>query len=78
MVLSAASSPSVGPRASPLLVSRAALALVLVTFSLLVVPSIGEGAGSWDSYKIRLSIDALLDFGRVIPSRSPGHPTTEF
>jgi len=59
---------------------KAAIALssVLVTFTALVLPTVGGGVGSWDSHKIQVAVRALLDRGLVMLSRPPGHPTTEF
>ncbi len=58
--------------------SRIWLIAVLLIFSALVVPTVGEGVGNWDGHKILLSVQALLDHHRVVLSRLPGHPTTDF
>lgn len=52
--------------------------LLLLGFSAVVLPSVGDGVGSWDGHKIIRSVRALLDRHEIVPSRLPGHPTTEF
>lgn len=54
------------------------LGAILAVFTVLVLPTVGGGVGSWDSQKIQVAVRALLDHRVVMLSRPPGHPTTEF
>ena len=63
---------------SAFLRDRAGLALALVAFGALIAPTIDQGVGSWDGRRVMQAIDALLYEHRIVASRPPGHPPTEF
>lgn len=52
--------------------------VIVLGFSALVLPTIGQGVGSWDSHRVIISVRTLLDRHEIVQSRPPGHPTSEF
>jgi hypothetical protein len=50
---------------------------VLLGFTALVLPTVGDGTGSFDSHDIIRSVRGLLDRHEIIISRPPGHPVSE-
>lgn len=66
----ASSSTGLVSRVSP----HGGLLGLLVVFSAAVIPSLGDGIGSFDTYNTLHIVQSLIDRHFLIPSREPGHP----